>query len=104
MNFIMDMDEQIFRLSEGAMGFHCNWGKVGNMPFRFFKKNIELNLNSFLLDVSISNNYHECTFQGTFLRGCLYVECLCNAAAIPSWEVYGEAGGHVYGLHTRSGG
>jgi hypothetical protein len=27
MNFVMDMDEQIFRLSEGAMGFHCNLGK-----------------------------------------------------------------------------
>ena len=43
MNFIMDMDEQIFRLVEGAMGVHCNWEKVENMPFKFFKKNIELN-------------------------------------------------------------
>ena len=77
----MDMEEQIFLLSEGAafrkasakdacifcwaketsaklMGFHCNWGKevataweqlslMENMPFMFFKKIIELNLNSF---------------------------------------------------------
>ena len=53
MDFITDMDEQIFRLIEGAMGVHCNREKAVNMPFRYFKKNIESNLNSFL----ISNSY-----------------------------------------------
>ena len=47
MNFIMHKSEQIFLLFDGAMGFHCNGKKKGKMPFLCFKKNIELNLNSF---------------------------------------------------------
>ena len=70
MNFVMDMDEQFFLLFDCAafrkasakdacvfcwaketsaklMGFHCNWEKKEKMPFIYFKKNIELNLNSF---------------------------------------------------------
>lgn len=66
----MDINEQIFLVIEGAkfrkvrakdacilcrtketlaksMGFHCNRKKKGKMPFRFFKKNIRLILNSF---------------------------------------------------------
>ena len=41
------MGEQIFQLIEGAMGVHCNSEKVGKMPLIYFKKNIELNQNSF---------------------------------------------------------
>ena len=55
MNFIMHKSEQIFLLFDGAMGFHCNGKKKGKMPFLCFKKNIELNLNSFLLSVKLSN-------------------------------------------------
>ncbi|MBQ9417188.1 MAG: hypothetical protein IJU19_01260, partial [Bacteroidales bacterium] len=47
--FIMHKSEQIFLLFDGAMGFHCNGKKKGKMPFLCFKKNIELNLNSFLI-------------------------------------------------------
>ena len=43
----MDINEQFFLVFEGAMGFHCNRKKKGKMPFRFFKKNIRLILNSF---------------------------------------------------------
>ena len=72
MEFVMHINEQIFILSEGAkfrkvsaenacilcrtketlvepMGGHCNWEKKENMPVIYFKKNIELSLNSFLL-------------------------------------------------------
>ena len=49
MDFIMDISEQVFLLSDGAMGFHCNGEKEKKMPFMCFKKNIELNLNNFLL-------------------------------------------------------
>ena len=52
MNFIMQIDEQILLLFEGAMGFHCKREKEKKMPYMCFKKNIELNLNSFL-DVSL---------------------------------------------------
>jgi hypothetical protein len=48
MSFIMHMDEQILLLFEGAMEVHCNRKKEQKMPFRCFKKIIELNLNSFL--------------------------------------------------------
>lgn len=47
MNFIMQIDEQILLLFEGAMGFHCNRKKEEKMPYICFKKNIELNFNSF---------------------------------------------------------
>ena len=43
----MQIDEQILLLFEGAMGFHCNREKKKKMPYMCFKKNIELNLNSF---------------------------------------------------------
>ena len=43
MNFIMQIDEQISLLFEGAMGFHCNRKKEKKMPYMCFKKNIELN-------------------------------------------------------------
>ena len=49
MNFIMQIDEQILLLFEGAMGFHCDRKKEKKMPYMCFKKNIELNLNSFLV-------------------------------------------------------
>ena len=49
MYFIMQIDEQILLLFEGAMGFHCNRKKEKKMSYMCFKKNIELNLNSFLL-------------------------------------------------------
>ena len=45
----MHMDEQLLLLFEGAMGFHCNRKKKRKMPFRCFKKIIELSLNSFLV-------------------------------------------------------
>jgi hypothetical protein len=45
----MHMDEQILLLFEGAMEVHCNRKKEQKMPFRCFKKIIELNLNSFLI-------------------------------------------------------
>ena len=45
----MDINEQIFLVFEGAMGFHCNRKKKGKMPFRFFKKNFGLILNSFFI-------------------------------------------------------
>ena len=47
MSFVMQIDEQILLLFEGAMGFHCNREKKKKMPYMCFKKNIELNLNSF---------------------------------------------------------
>jgi hypothetical protein len=47
MSFIMHMDEQILLLFEGAMWYHCNRKKKLKMPFRCFKKIIELILNSF---------------------------------------------------------
>ena len=47
MDFIMDINEQILPVFEGAMGVHCDREKREKMPFRFFKKNIELILNSF---------------------------------------------------------
>ena len=37
MKFIMDMDEQIFLLSEGAMEFQCD-EEVEIKSFRYFKK------------------------------------------------------------------
>ncbi len=43
----MQIDEEILLLFEGAMGFHCNRKKEEKMPYICFKKNIELNLNSF---------------------------------------------------------
>ena len=49
MKFIMDMNEQVFLLFDCAMGFHCNREKKEKMPFRCFKKIIELNSNSFLI-------------------------------------------------------
>ena len=48
MNFIMQIDEQILLIFEGAMGFHSNRKKEKKMPYMCFKKNIELDLNSFL--------------------------------------------------------
>ena len=45
----MQIDEQILLLFEGAMGFHCDRKKEKKMPYMCFKKNIELNLNSFLV-------------------------------------------------------
>ena len=45
----MDINEQIFLVFEGAMGFHCNRKKKEKMPFRFFKKNFGLILNSFFI-------------------------------------------------------
>lgn len=50
MEFIMHISEQIYFLSEGAMGFHCNWGEEGKMPFICLKKTIELILNNFLVE------------------------------------------------------
>ena len=47
MEFVMHVNEQIFILSEGAMGCHCNRGEKENMSFRCFKKNIESDLNNF---------------------------------------------------------
>ena len=54
----MDINEQIFLVFEGVMGFHCNrkkevateWEQLifqEKMPFRSFKKNFGLILNSF---------------------------------------------------------
>lgn len=47
MIFLMGINEQIFLVFEGAMGVHCNRKKKGKMPFLFFKKGIQLNLNGF---------------------------------------------------------
>ena len=49
MNFIMQIDEQILLLFEGAMGFHCKRKKEKKMTYICFEKNIKLNLNSFLV-------------------------------------------------------
>ena len=49
MNFIMQIDEQILLLFEGATGFHCKRKKEKKMPYICFEKNIKLNLNSFLV-------------------------------------------------------
>ena len=49
MNFVMQIDEQILLLFEGAMGFHCNRKKKKKMPYMCFKKNIELNFKQLLI-------------------------------------------------------
>jgi len=41
MEFLMNINEQVFLVFEGAMGVHCNRKKKEKMPFRFFKKNIQ---------------------------------------------------------------
>ena len=43
MEFLMDINEQIFLVFEGAMGFHCNRKKEKKMPYMCFQKIIELN-------------------------------------------------------------
>ena len=44
MNFVMQTDERIPLLFEGATGDHCNPKKEEKMPYMCFKKVIELNL------------------------------------------------------------
>ena len=74
MSFVMQIDEQILLLFEGAMGFHCNREKKKKMPYMCFKKNIELNLNSF-------STPSESDPLPPALEGSLWVQC---AFALPS--------------------